>query len=221
MRDIVYFDLETRHSAAEVGGWHNTAEMRMSVGVTYSTASGKYAIYSEEMVDDLITQLRQADLVVGYNHEHFDYGVLQRYTMWNMADITNNLDLCRDIEQRGGVRVKLDSVAAASIGSLLRRRWQPRPAVGECTGNVELLMDIARYCCFDVKVTRDVHWYGAEHGFIRYDDKKGGTVELPVDLKLKPFPSRNGMNDEMAGLWLIPLGLPGVGILEGVGFQLF
>ena len=53
MRDIVYFDLETRHSAAEVGGWHNTAEMRLSVGVTYSTASGKYTIYSEEMVDDL------------------------------------------------------------------------------------------------------------------------------------------------------------------------
>lgn len=48
MRDIVYFDLETRHSAAEVGGWHNTAEMRLSVGVTYSTASGKYTIYSEE-----------------------------------------------------------------------------------------------------------------------------------------------------------------------------
>ena len=104
MRDIVYFDLETRHSAAEVGGWHNTAEMRLSVGVTYSTASGKYTIYSEEMVDDLIRQLSQADLVVGYNHEHFDYGVLQRYTMWNMIDITNNLDLCKDIEQRGGVR---------------------------------------------------------------------------------------------------------------------
>lgn len=48
MRDIVYFDLETRHSAAEVGGWHNTAEMRLSVGVTYSTASGKYTIYSED-----------------------------------------------------------------------------------------------------------------------------------------------------------------------------
>ena len=187
MRDIVYFDLETRHSAAEVGGWHNTADMRVSVGVTYSTASGKYTIYSEEMVDDLILQLRQADLVVGYNHEHFDYGVLQRYTMWNMIDITNNLDLCKDIEQRGGVRVKLDSVAAASIGS-------SKTAVGTQalkwwaeyvqSGNTDLLMDIARYCCFDVKVTRDVHWYGAEHGFIRYDDKKGGQVELPVDWKL-------------------------------------
>lgn len=78
-------------------------------------------------------------------------------------------------------------MAAASIGS-------SKTAVGTQalkwwadyvkTGNVELLMDIARYCCFDVKVTRDVHWYGAEHGFIRYDDKKGGTVELPVDWKL-------------------------------------
>ena len=159
MRDIVYFDLETRHSAAEVGGWHNTAEMRLSVGVTYSTASGKYTIYSEEMVDDLIRQLSQADLVVGYNHEHFDYGVLQRYTMWNMIDITNNLDLCKDIEQRGGVRVKLDSVAAASIGSSKTAvgtqalKWWAEYAQ---TGNTELLMDIARYCCFDVNTVSSV-----------------------------------------------------------------
>ncbi len=184
MKDIVYFDLETRHSAAEVGGWHNLTEMRMSVGVTYSTATGEYMIYTEETVDALIEQLRRADLVVGYNHEHFDYGVLQRYYMWDLLESTRNLDLCKDIEQRGGVRVKLDSVAAASIGS-------SKTAVGTQalkwwaeyvkTGNTELLMEIARYCCFDVKVTRDVHWFGADNGFIRYDDKKGGTVELPVD----------------------------------------
>lgn len=142
--------METRHSAAEVGGWHNTAEMRLSVGVTYSTASGKYTIYSE-MVDDLIRQLSQADLVVGYNHEHFDYGVLQRYTMWNMIDITNNLDLCKDIEQRGGVRVKLDSVAAASIGSS-KRPWAPGSQMNWAgyvqTGNTELLMDISPLLLF-------------------------------------------------------------------------
>lgn len=187
MRDIVYFDLETRHSAAEVGGWHNTADMRLSVGVTYSTATERYEIYTEDTVDALIAQLRNADLVVGYNHEHFDYGVLQRYTMWNMIDITRNLDLCKDIELRGGTRVKLDSVAAASIGCT-------KTAVGTQalkwwaeyikTGNHELLMEIARYCCFDVKVTRDVHWFGVKNGFIKYDDKKGGTVELPVDWSL-------------------------------------
>ena len=191
MRDIVYFDLETRHSAAEVGGWHNTAEMRMSVGVTYSTASGKYAIYSEEMVDDLITQLRQADLVVGYNHEHFDYGVLQRYTMWNMADITNNLDLCRDIEQRGGVRVKLDSVAAASIGS-------SKTAVGTQalkwwadyvkTGNVELLMDATST--------------GTERNTASFamTTRKGAPWNCPWTGSCSPFPSAWHERDvEMAG----------------------
>ena len=36
--NIVYFDLETQKSAEEVGGWNHCREMRMSVGVTYSTA---------------------------------------------------------------------------------------------------------------------------------------------------------------------------------------
>ena len=38
MRNILYFDLETQKSADEVGGWNNIRDMRMSVGVTYSTA---------------------------------------------------------------------------------------------------------------------------------------------------------------------------------------
>ena len=85
------------------------------------------------------------------------------------------------------MRFTLDPVAAASLGSsntavgTQALKWWAEYVQ---TGNTDLLMDIARYCCFDVKVTRDVHWYGAEHGFIRYDDKKGGQVELPVDWKL-------------------------------------
>ena len=38
--NIVYFDLETQKSADEVGGWNNIRDMRMSVGVTFSTARG-------------------------------------------------------------------------------------------------------------------------------------------------------------------------------------
>lgn len=38
MKNIVYFDLETQKAADEVGGWGNIRAMRMSVGVTYSTA---------------------------------------------------------------------------------------------------------------------------------------------------------------------------------------
>ena len=63
MKNIVYFDLETRRSAAQVGGWHETAKMGMSVGVTFSTASNAYAIYTEDQAEQLIEQLRLADLI--------------------------------------------------------------------------------------------------------------------------------------------------------------
>jgi len=45
MKNIVYFDLETQKSAAEVGGWDKKRDMKMSVGVTYSTGDGQYRIF--------------------------------------------------------------------------------------------------------------------------------------------------------------------------------
>ena len=90
MKNIVYFDLETRRSAAQVGGWHETAKMGMSVGVTFSTRDNAYHIYTEDQAEALIEELRQADLVVGYNHIGFDYGVLQAFTFWTVADVTHN-----------------------------------------------------------------------------------------------------------------------------------
>ena len=66
-KNIVYFDLESQRTANDVGGWDKKHAMGMSVGVTYSTKTGQYAIYSEKTVDGLVDQLRRADLVVGFN----------------------------------------------------------------------------------------------------------------------------------------------------------
>lgn len=185
MKNIVYFDLETRKSAAEVGGWHNSGKMGISAAVTYSSVADKFLIYTEEEVEALIDELRRADLVVGYNHVHFDYGVLQPHTLWNMVDNTVNLDLCRDIERLAGKRINLDSVASATLGTsktadgLLALKWW---AEYQKTGDTKPFMDIARYCCFDVKVTREVFLYGAEHGKILYGEKNTGElIELSVD----------------------------------------
>jgi len=45
MNNIIYLDLETQKSADEVGGWDKVRDMRMSVGVTYSTGRGEYRVY--------------------------------------------------------------------------------------------------------------------------------------------------------------------------------
>ena len=187
MKNIVYFDLETRRSAAQVGGWHEASKMGMSVGVTYSTKDNAYHIYTEDQVEQLIEELRMADLVVGYNHIGFDYQVLQAFTFWTLADVTNNLDICTDLTSRIGHRLKLDSVASVTLGNsktaegLDALKWW---AEYEKDGDPQKMLDIARYCCFDVKVTMEVFKFGAENGYINYVDKKGNTIRVDVDWKL-------------------------------------
>lgn len=62
--DIVYFDLETRRTANDVGGWGNKHLMGISVAVTFSTARNEYTIYTQDEAPALVEQLKRADLVV-------------------------------------------------------------------------------------------------------------------------------------------------------------
>src|ERR1043166_5238305 len=97
-KNIVYFDLETQKSADEVGGWNNIRDMRMSIGVTYSTQRGSYLIYGEKKVDDLVTELLRADLVVGFNNLRFDYEVLHGYTIVDLTQVPT-LDMLIELQK--------------------------------------------------------------------------------------------------------------------------
>ena len=176
MKNIVYFDLETQKSAQEVGGWNHIDRMGMSVGVTYSTARGDYAIYGEAQVDDLITELQRADLVVGFNHIRFDYQVLHGYTPLDLRQIPS-LDMLIEIQNTLNHRIKLDSIAHATFGvekiadGLQALDWFKEGR----------LADIAEYCCFDVKITKLVHEYGAVHKKLYYTNKFGNKLTVDVD----------------------------------------
>lgn len=183
-KNIVYFDLETQRSFGDVGGFANKDKMGVSVGVTYSTARGSYEIYGESEMEQLAEDLLKADLVVGWNHVQFDYPVLQPYVFHTLVDQTINLDMMLELEKLLGFRLKLDSVASASLGTGKSadgldalRWWQEHKK----SGNFEPLRKIAEYCAFDVKVTKCVHEYAMEHGFLKYDDKAGGIAQIEVD----------------------------------------
>lgn len=176
MKNIVYFDLETQKTAEEVGGWSHIRDMRMSVGVTYSTARDEYVIYSEKMVPALVEELRRADLVVGYNILRFDYVVLQGHHAFFDPEQVPTLDLLLDLTKQLPHRLSLDSVAAATLGvektsdGLQAIRWFREGK----------LMEIAEYCCYDVKLTRLIHEYGREHRKVYYRDRSGRKTALPV-----------------------------------------
>jgi len=148
-KNIVYFDLETQLSADEVGGWGNIYKMKMSVGVTYSTTRGDYRIYGESQIHELITELQRADLVVGFNNLRFDYEVLHGYTALDMTQVPT-LDMLIVLSEQLGHRLSLDSIATATFDvektaeGLEAIRWFKEGR----------LMDIASYCCYDVKITK-------------------------------------------------------------------
>ena len=175
MKNIVYFDLETQKSAEEVGGWGKISAMRMSVGVTFSTARGDYRIYGEKQVDDLLTELQRADLVVGFNHVRFDYEVLHGYTSMDLRQLPS-LDMLIELQNTLSHRLSLDSIATATFGvektaeGLQAIKWFQEGR----------MLEIAEYCCYDVKLTRLVYEYGAKHRQLHYHNKFGKKLTVAV-----------------------------------------
>jgi DEAD/DEAH box helicase domain-containing protein len=173
LSDVVYFDVETKR---RVDPKLPIESMGVTVGVTYSSRTGKYSIYLEEEVEAMIDQLARASLVVGYNILHFDYRVLHAYTALDLTMLPT-VDMLVDIEKSAGNRLKLESIAQATVG------------VGKTNQGLEAVklyrenrwMELAEYCCYDVKLTKLIYEHGASHGKIFYMDKMTGKrKETPV-----------------------------------------
>jgi hypothetical protein len=176
MKNLVYFDLETQKSAEEVGGWNNIRDMRMSIGVTYSTARGSYQIYQEDQVNDLITELQRAGMVIGFNHLRFDYEVLHGYTIFDLTQLPT-LDLMIDLQKTLGHRLSLDSIATATLG--VEKTSEGLQAIHWFKEGK--LLEIAEYCCYDVKITRLVHEYGVAHRQLSYQNRFGKKLSVVVN----------------------------------------
>jgi len=175
MKDILYFDLETQRSADEVGGWDKISKMGMSIGVTFSTARGGYRIYGEPHVNDLLADLQRADLVVGFNILRFDYEVLHGYTSFDLRQLPT-LDMMVNLANTLQHRLSLDAIATATFG--VEKTAEGMQAIRWFKDGK--LLEIAEYCCYDVKLTRLVHEYGLKHKQLHYHNRFGTKLTVPV-----------------------------------------
>ena len=190
---ILYFDLETKRSADEVGGWLNIMDMGMSIGILWDTQDEKFHIYSENQTSELFRHCKQADMVVGFNHVSFDYKVLAgcvaqssdaRERSYGELINLNNFDMLLELKKVLGHRLKLDSIASPTLkvgksaDGLQALEWYK-------TGELD---KIIKYCKDDVSITRDVHRHALDHGHLLYDSRDGiRKVDLSWSLnKEKP-----------------------------------
>jgi len=185
MKRIVTFDVETQFLANEVGGWSHIRDMLLSAAVTYDEASDEYQYFREENTDELISTLREADLIVGYNVVRFDYEVLRHYTDDPLDDLPT-LDLLVHIRRALGWRPSLDSVASATLGQrksadgLQAVRWYRQGQLNR----------VLEYCKRDVEVTWQVYDFGREYGYVKCQDRQYRVHKVPVNWRSKGKPTR-------------------------------
>jgi hypothetical protein len=180
--DIVYFDLETRRTANDVGGWGNKHKMGISVACTFSTKLNEYSIYTQDETAAISSSSSKARIwssasITSASTTRYSKGTTCSLTL---TDLPHSLDLLIDLEKALGHRIKLDAVAAATLGmgktadGLDALKWWQQGEVAK----------IAEYCCYDVKVTKCVHEYGAKHGHVKYHDRNGREQSVKVDWKV-------------------------------------
>jgi DEAD/DEAH box helicase domain-containing protein len=169
------FDLETKRSAQEVGGWHLAHKMGVSVGVVYDGMTGEYHVFREGEVAELIAFLDGFDLLVGFNNSRFDNTVLSAYTDQPL-DEWPNLDLLQEVKKRLGYRLSLDRLAEQTLGikksadGLQALQWYKEGRIDK----------IITYCRHDVEITRDLFLFALENGYLLFQNKAGDVVRCPM-----------------------------------------
>lgn len=172
MRTVV-FDIETANWFGETGGSDPTALKLALVGI-HDSKTDSYSSYVESELPKLWKILENTDLLVGYNSDHFDIPLLNKYYPGDLTRI-RSLDLLKEIYGALGRRLKLDSVAQATLGEgksgdgLKSLQWWRAGEIDK----------VREYCIKDVEITKRVFEYALEHGSIKYKDL--GSVR---DLKL-------------------------------------
>lgn len=185
MRYVV-FDLETQNIFSDVGSG-DPSSLDISVACFYDSETDKYTALSVDELSEAWPIIEHADALVGYNSNHFDVPLLNKYYPGDLLQI-KSIDILESIRESLGRRLRLDSVAQATIGAkktadgLQAVRWWREGKVDE----------IKKYCIQDVKVTKKVFDYALENGHVKFKDG-ARKREIPLDTSSWLTKEDNGM----------------------------
>lgn len=179
MFNEIVLDIETQNTFADVGGYFPN-KLKISLMGVYFYDTDTYETFLEKDLPKLWPRLERADRIIGFNQKSFDNPVINTYYAGDVNQIPQ-LDLLEVIAGSLGFRVKLDSVAQATIGT---------GKTGHGLQAVEFwregrLKELADYCLMDVKVTKEVYEFGKTHGLVKCADRSGQLMEIPVDFSAK------------------------------------
>lgn len=175
MRKIT-FDIETRNLFQDVGS-NEAKDLDISVVCIHDSATDQYSSYLQEDLPKLWPIMEQADMLITFNGNHFDIPLLNKYYPGDLSKI-KSLDLLEEVRNSLGRRIKLDTLAEATLGH--KKTGHGLEAVMWWkTGEID---KIIKYCIDDVRITKEIYDYARKNGHLKYKDF-GPTAALK-DIKL-------------------------------------
>ena len=170
----VVFDIETRNIFTDVGK-ADPALLDLSIICIWDSATDSYSSYLQEELPKLWPIIEHADLLIGYNSDHFDIPILNKYYPGDLTKI-RSLDILSEIKKSLGRRMRLDTIAEGTLGTgksgngLQAITWWKN-------GEIE---KIRKYCLDDVRITKEVYEYALKNGHVKYKEM-GATREIKLD----------------------------------------
>jgi DEAD/DEAH box helicase domain-containing protein len=173
----IFFDIETSNVFWEVGKYDPTL-LDIAVVAIYDSDTESYSTYLKEELNELWPIIENADMLIGFNSDHFDVPLLNKYYPGDLSH-TKSLDILREIRDQYGRRMKLDQLAEGTLGinksghGLEAIKWWKNGEVDK----------VKSYCIDDVKITKDIYDFARANNKLIF--KEGGALnEVKLDTSL-------------------------------------
>jgi len=171
----ITFDIETEGVFKTNADFTN---LEITVVGIHDSSTGEYKSFLRHELNELWPILERADLLVGYNSDHFDIPILDKYYAGDLTKI-KSVDLLKEVKNVLGRRLKLDNLAGATLGvnksgnGLEAVQWWKE-------GKFE---QVRQYCLDDVKITNELYLHAKKHKKLKYKDWDGER-EIKLDTSL-------------------------------------
>lgn len=171
---VVTFDIETANWMPDTGT-NNPADLTIAIVCIHDSETDAYTSYLEPELSRLWPILERTDVLVGYNSDHFDIPLLNKYYPGDLKRI-KSLDLMQEVYATLGRRLKLDAIAEGTLG-------EKKSASGAQSlqwwraGEID---KVRQYCLKDVEITKRICDYALANGGIKYREL-GKTYNVKLD----------------------------------------
>lgn len=180
MRTVV-FDIETANWITDTGS-SNPADLSIAIVCIHDSETDTYSSYLESELSQLWPILERTDILVGYNSDHFDIPLLNKYYPGDLTKI-KSLDIMAEVYKTFGRRLRLDAIAEGTLGAKKSGHGSQSVQWWK-SGEVD---KVRQYCLKDVELTKRLYDYALEKNSLKYRELgKSHEIKLDTSKWLQP-----------------------------------